>query len=179
MGYDMSHAVWHNAGWQEMKDLRKKLENLKELRDLIKKLGRASGKGPKRRAPQEARPHSPHQLAALHLLPQQWHTRHARRDASRALESPLRWQRRAPLDSQGCDACRSRRCLTVEVSSGNLCQSHRALTHAGRGAVCQAGRHQVVPAAGGDGRADALGRPLQDAALRGTPARGRLAQRQR
>ena len=53
MGYDMSHAVWHNAGWQEMKDLRKKLENLKELRELIKKLGRASGKGPKRRAPQE------------------------------------------------------------------------------------------------------------------------------
>ena len=42
-------------GWQEMKDLRKKLENLKELRDLIKKLGRASGKGPKRRAPQEVR----------------------------------------------------------------------------------------------------------------------------
>lgn len=53
VGYDMSHAVWHNAGWQEMRDLRKKLENLKELRDLIKKLGRASGKGPKRRAPQE------------------------------------------------------------------------------------------------------------------------------
>ena len=68
VGYDMSHAVWHNAGWQEMKDLRKKLENLKELRELIKKLGRASGKGPKRRAPQEARHHSPHQLAALHVL---------------------------------------------------------------------------------------------------------------
>ena len=55
MGYDMSHAVWHNAGWQEMRDLRRKLEDLKELRDLIKKLGRASGKGPKRRAPQEVR----------------------------------------------------------------------------------------------------------------------------
>ena len=55
VGYDMSHAVWHNAGWQEMRDLRKKLENLKELRDLVKKLGRASGKGPKRRAPQEVR----------------------------------------------------------------------------------------------------------------------------
>ena len=58
MGYDMSHAVWHNQGWREMKELRKKLENLKELRDLIKKLGRASGKGPKRRAPQEVRPGS-------------------------------------------------------------------------------------------------------------------------
>ncbi len=58
VGYDMSHAVWHNEGWREMRDLRKKLENLKELRDLIKKLGRASGKGPKRRAPQEVRPRS-------------------------------------------------------------------------------------------------------------------------
>ena len=68
MGYDMSHAVWHNAGWQEMKDLRKKLENLKELRELIKKLGRASGKGPKRRAPQEACHLSPRQLAVLCIL---------------------------------------------------------------------------------------------------------------
>lgn len=53
MGFDLSHALWKNDGWREMRDLRKKLENLKELRDLIRKLGRASGKGPKRRAPQE------------------------------------------------------------------------------------------------------------------------------
>jgi hypothetical protein len=54
-GYDMSHPMWHNEGWRKMEELRKKLSTLGELRDLIKKLGRASGKGPKRRAPQEVR----------------------------------------------------------------------------------------------------------------------------
>ncbi|CAL8461911.1 g1442 [Coccomyxa elongata] len=53
VGYDLSHALWKSDGWREMKELRKKLENLKELRDLVRKLGRASGKGPKRRAPEE------------------------------------------------------------------------------------------------------------------------------
>ena len=72
MGYDMSHAVWHNAGWQEMKDLRQKLENLKELRDLIKKLGRASGKGPKRRAPQEVRPTLASLLRAMYRTALPW-----------------------------------------------------------------------------------------------------------
>ena len=55
VGYDLSHAMWKADGWKEMKELRKKLENLKELRDLVRALGRASGKGPKRRAPEEAR----------------------------------------------------------------------------------------------------------------------------
>jgi len=35
--------------------LRRKLENLKELRDLVKSLGRGGGKGPLRRAPEEVR----------------------------------------------------------------------------------------------------------------------------
>jgi hypothetical protein len=56
IGFDLSHALWRNDGWREMRELRKKLENLRELRDLIRKLGRASGKGPKRRAPQEVCP---------------------------------------------------------------------------------------------------------------------------
>lgn len=56
MGYDMSHALWKNDGWREMRELRKKLENLKELRELVRNLGRASGKGPKRRAPEEVHP---------------------------------------------------------------------------------------------------------------------------
>ncbi len=68
MGYDLSHALWKSDGWREMKELRKKLENLKELRDLVRQLGRASGKGPKRRAPEEVLPHlsghlEPHQAA--------------------------------------------------------------------------------------------------------------------
>lgn len=36
-----------------MEDLRKKLEKLPELRELVRKLGRSGGKGPKRRAPEE------------------------------------------------------------------------------------------------------------------------------
>lgn len=46
-------AVWRQTGWQEIEDLRKKLENLQELRDLVRSLGRGGGKGPMRRAPEE------------------------------------------------------------------------------------------------------------------------------
>ena len=55
-GYDLSRALWHDAGWAEVGNLRRRLENLTELRDLVRQLGRASGRGPKRRAPQEVRP---------------------------------------------------------------------------------------------------------------------------
>ena len=69
VGYDLSHALWKSDGWREMKELRKKLENLKELRDLVRKLGRASGKGPKRRAPEEvgASHHCPWLTAVVKL----------------------------------------------------------------------------------------------------------------
>lgn len=52
-GFDASQSVWHNSGWRELASLRKKLENLKELRDLVRSLGRGGGKGPIRRAPQQ------------------------------------------------------------------------------------------------------------------------------
>jgi len=52
-GFDASAAVWHNTGWTQLQSLRKKLENLKELRDLVRSLGRGGGKGPIRRAPQQ------------------------------------------------------------------------------------------------------------------------------
>ena len=52
-GFDLSHAMWHASGWREVAELRQKLENLRELRELVRSLGRASGKGPKRRAPEE------------------------------------------------------------------------------------------------------------------------------
>lgn len=58
-GYDLSTALWHDAGWAEVSDLRRRLENLTELRDLVRQLGRASGRGPKRRAPQEVRAPKP------------------------------------------------------------------------------------------------------------------------
>lgn len=52
-GFDASEAVWHHTGWKQLASLRKKLENLKELRDLVRSLGRGGGKGPIRRAPQQ------------------------------------------------------------------------------------------------------------------------------
>jgi hypothetical protein len=54
-GFDLSQGIWRDSGWQEVEDLRKKLESLKELRELVRSLGRAGGKGPLRRAPEEAR----------------------------------------------------------------------------------------------------------------------------
>lgn len=50
-GFDFTNGLWKRSGWQEMERLRRKLENLKELRDLVRSLGRSGGKGPKRKAP--------------------------------------------------------------------------------------------------------------------------------
>jgi uncharacterized protein with von Willebrand factor type A (vWA) domain len=52
-GFDLTSSLWKKSGWKEVDDLRKKLENLRELRDLVRELGRGGGKGPKRRAPEE------------------------------------------------------------------------------------------------------------------------------
>lgn len=52
-GFDLSQGIWRDSGWRELEDLRKKLEALKELRELVRSLGRAGGKGPLRRAPEE------------------------------------------------------------------------------------------------------------------------------
>lgn len=52
-GFDLASGMWKRSGWEEMDKLRKKLEDLKELRELVRNLGRAGGKGPMRRAPAE------------------------------------------------------------------------------------------------------------------------------
>ena len=52
-GFDSSTSVWHQTGWREVSALRKKLEQLRELRELVRSLGRGGGKGPLRRAPQQ------------------------------------------------------------------------------------------------------------------------------
>jgi hypothetical protein len=51
----LSQALWRDSGWQEVDDLRKKLEQLTELRELVRSLGRSGGKGPLRRAPEQVR----------------------------------------------------------------------------------------------------------------------------
>ena len=43
--------IWNRKGWEKMDELREKLEHVKELRDLVRQLGRGGGWGPLRRAP--------------------------------------------------------------------------------------------------------------------------------
>jgi len=55
-GFDLSSGMWENRGWRQIDALRRKLERLKELRELVRSLGRAGGRGPRRRAPEEVWP---------------------------------------------------------------------------------------------------------------------------
>ena len=50
-GFDLGSGMWRRKGWGEMDSMRSKLEHLKELRDLVRSLGRGGGWGPLRRAP--------------------------------------------------------------------------------------------------------------------------------
>lgn len=52
-GFDLSRNLWKMSGWKQLEKLRKQLENLRELRDLVRQLGRGGGRGPRRRAPRE------------------------------------------------------------------------------------------------------------------------------
>ena len=52
-GFDLSKGLWQVTGWEEMEKLRKKLQDLKELRDIVRSLGRGSGRGPLKRAPRQ------------------------------------------------------------------------------------------------------------------------------
>ncbi|GMH33678.1 hypothetical protein BSKO_01512 [Bryopsis sp. KO-2023] len=49
--FDLGGQLWERKGWAQMDELRQKLEDLKELRDLVRSLGRGGGWGPLRRAP--------------------------------------------------------------------------------------------------------------------------------
>lgn len=60
-GFDPTEGLWRKSGWRELEALRQKLTRLKELRDIIRSLGRGVGlKGPLQRArAQEERVGSP------------------------------------------------------------------------------------------------------------------------
>ncbi|KAK9816841.1 hypothetical protein WJX72_005809 [[Myrmecia] bisecta] len=49
--FDVKGNMWKRKGWAEMDKMRAQLEDLKELRDLVRSLGRGGGWGPLRRAP--------------------------------------------------------------------------------------------------------------------------------
>ena len=51
--FDVREGVWRNKGWAEVADLTRRLGNLRGLRDLIRSLGRGSGRGLMREAPAE------------------------------------------------------------------------------------------------------------------------------
>ena len=71
-GFDRTTSLWKKKGWREFGDLRKKLETLKELRDLVRSLGRGGGRGPLRRAPREVyRPGGPPGVIDSPLRPEQ------------------------------------------------------------------------------------------------------------
>ena len=48
-----SQSLWRKTGWKDVAKLRRQLEKLKELRTLVNSLGRAGGRGPLRRAPEQ------------------------------------------------------------------------------------------------------------------------------
>eukprot|EP00887_Chlorella_sp_A99_P000547 scaffold17.g547.t1 len=50
-GFDLGGSIWGRKGWADMDNMRQKLEDVKELRDLVRSLGRGGGWGPLRRAP--------------------------------------------------------------------------------------------------------------------------------
>jgi len=49
--FDVDGGMWRRKGWADMDTVRAKLEDLRELRDLVRSLGRGGGWGPLRRAP--------------------------------------------------------------------------------------------------------------------------------
>jgi len=49
--FELGAGIWRRKGWAEMDAMRARLEDLKELRDLVRSLGRGGGWGPLRRAP--------------------------------------------------------------------------------------------------------------------------------
>jgi uncharacterized protein with von Willebrand factor type A (vWA) domain len=51
-GFDSSKSLWRASGWREVDALRRRLESLRELRDLVRSLGRGGGRGPLRLAPE-------------------------------------------------------------------------------------------------------------------------------
>ena len=71
-GFDLTRGLWQQTGWKELDSLRKKLQELRELRDMVRSLGRGSGRGPLKRAPrQKERPGFPIGLVRSPMEPEQ------------------------------------------------------------------------------------------------------------
>lgn len=87
-GFDITTSVWRHSGWRELDSLRKKLENLKELRELVRSLGRGGGKGPLRKSTAERSvPRSPMGVVRSPLEPVETRSLTRSDDLSRMLPS--------------------------------------------------------------------------------------------
>ena len=89
-GFDVTKGLWQQTGWTELDSLRRKLEELRELRDLVRSLGRGSGRGPLRRAPrQRERRGAPVGLVRSALDPEETNGLCRSDDISRMLPSEM------------------------------------------------------------------------------------------
>ncbi len=89
-GFDVTRGLWQQTGWKELDSLRKKLEELRELRDLVRSLGRGAGRGPLRRAPrQRERDGMPIGLVRSPLEPEETNGLCRSDDISRMLPSEM------------------------------------------------------------------------------------------
>jgi len=52
--FDVDADLWRRRGWGDMEGLRKQLEDCRQLRELVRSLGRGAGWGPLRRSPVQA-----------------------------------------------------------------------------------------------------------------------------
>ena len=89
-GFDITKGLWQQTGWKELDSLHKKLEELRELRDLVRSLGRGAGRGPLRRAPrQRERAGMPVGLVRSPLEPEETNGLCRSDDISRMLPSEM------------------------------------------------------------------------------------------
>ncbi|WIA19969.1 hypothetical protein OEZ85_005847 [Tetradesmus obliquus] len=109
-GFALSQGTWQRDGWRELDDLRKKLENLKELRELVRSLGRSGGKGPLRKAPEELEStRHPPGVVRSPLQPEEVRGLARSGDLSRMLPSEMAllahgWPRKVKVPAAGQDA---------------------------------------------------------------------------
>ena len=89
-GFDVTKGLWRQTGWKELDALRRKLEELRELRDLVRSLGRGAGRGPLRRAPRQREKHGmPIGLVRSPLEPEETNGLCRSDDISRMLPSEM------------------------------------------------------------------------------------------
>lgn len=122
-GFALSQGTWQRDGWRELDDLRKKLEGLRELRELVRGLGRSGGKGPLRKAPEQVEsPQHPVGVVRSPLQPEEVRGLTRGGELSRMLPSEMAllahgWPRKVADNPEGAAAAAAAGGLVVSMSS--------------------------------------------------------------